>query len=453
MIAEAAPAPPSSPYAGLAPAPGTGSARSWWHVVRFVARHGLLRWVALGICLINAGVLTMRGAPWRGDLTWLIDFVPIGLLAVGPVVAGAAALDMARFGEGARHVEGMRFWRSPAAAVTYAYTIVAGGAYVLTIVVGAAVVPPVHVDRFAWLAVLAQVLMLALFTAVGTLLGRAVSAVLAGILAAVAVLALVFLTSSRVESGVALLYAGGSLVPRVGRGFDGGYLAVQALLLAAMVTACLVIRPGIARAGRIRAAEWAVVLTAGSLVVVAGQAGPDDRLARTNARPTDCAPVAGVTVCMFPEHRRVAGEVRRELGVVLEAARTHGYAALVPARVEEASASYSPGGPGTAAIRVEAELEGQAPSDEGLVLGLVEPTHCTPWDLPVAEAAVSGAELSEEYFADLDRLVGTWLALVDPDAVVAGAGDPGPPLLAPQEAARVMEQFRTCTYDFLAGPG
>ena len=38
-------------------------------------------------------VMAQRGAPWRGDLIWTIDWAAVGFVVCGPIIAGMVAFD------------------------------------------------------------------------------------------------------------------------------------------------------------------------------------------------------------------------------------------------------------------------------------------------------------------------------------------------------------------------
>ena len=403
-------------------------------VVWFVFRSGVLPWAMLVVAGVNASVFAMRGAPWRADLLWIVDWVPIGHIAVGPVIAGAAALDIARLSVGSRHVESWRWWRAPGAAVTLAYSVGIGATYVATILVAALVELPPSFDPRVLLAVGVQLLMLTLFAATGVMVGRMLTPVLGGVIAAVTSLAGIYLFSAGTEH-VSLLYAGSSLVPRVGRSYDVVYLGSQAVLLSLLVTALLLTRPGVTRGRWRRAGDRFVTVVAVGLVVVAGSVGPSSRLTYTGTPPSLCKDVSGVKVCMYPEHARVQAEVSSQLAHLFDAAREAGYDSLVPSEVREVTGGEIEWH--GASILIDAPLSGGPVTMPELVLDLVDPWYCDE----------RGGEEppSDRFWMDADNVQGTWLELADPE--VAAAREPYQ-TLSPDEVERLMGDFRTCTYPF-----
>lgn len=400
--------------------------------VWFVVRNGILPWVMLIVAVVCAAVLAMRGAPWRGDVLWIIDWLPIGHLAIAPVVAGGAAIDMARLSVGTRHLEDARWWRSPGSAITMSYAIGVGATYVGAIVVAAMINIPPAVDPRALLGAGVQLLMLALFAALGTLVGRVLGPVLGGILAAILALIAIYLLSARTEH-IALLYAGASVVSRVGRSYDVVYLGVQAGLLTGLVLALVMMRPGVVRGRWRRVGERSAAVLAVGAVVVAASVGPSSRLTYTGRPPDLCSDVTGVTVCLYPEHARLQDEVAGQLSRIFGAARAAGYDDLVPQEVREVPSSGITSWQGPQ-ILLDEPLGGEAVDVETLVQDLVVPYHCM--------TGSGGTRYSEQLAADAEVLESTWLALVDPE--LSSVSGPASAMPTPRDAARLVASVRTC---------
>jgi hypothetical protein len=298
--------------------------------------------------------------------------------------------------------------------------------------------PPVG-DAWAPLAVLCQLLILGLFAALGTAVGRFTRPLLAGVCGALAAFALMYVASAPADHLV-LLEFGGATIPRVGYAYSGAFLGWQALALLLAVAALLVLRPVDAtRDRRIapRDAVTAAVLAAG--VVAISVTVPGDRLESVDAAPTSCGAAQGVPTCFYPQHERVASAFTEQFWVLVDVARNSGYDELVPERVEEASRTRLPqeDDPDVAAFYVMPDhLQGHQPTLWEIAGGIVQPLHC-----PQLQGELPP---SERYWNDLNALTGTWLGLVDP-ALAADSGYLGPPL-SPEQAAELVEGFRTCTY-------
>ncbi len=405
-------------------------------VIWFLLRNGVLPWVALVVAALCAGVLAMRGAPWRADLLWIIDWIPIGHIAIAPVVAGGAAIDTARLGAAVRHTESARWSRSAGTAVALGYAAVVAGVYAAAVAAAVLVEIPPSFDPRALLAIAVQLLMLALFAAVGTVVGRVLGPVLAGIVGALVSLLAIYIAAARTEH-VALLYAGASLVSRVGRSYDVPYLAAQGGLLLVLIIAFLMWRPNVVRGRWRRTGERAVVPVAVGLVVLAGALGPSSRLTYTGVPPTLCSDVDGVRICLYPEHARLQEEVGETLGRVFVAARAAGYGALVPDEVREAPVTGVTSWRG-ASLTLDEPLGGAPVDVRFLIQELVEPLHCEQLRGPEPP--------SDRYSQDLSNVMGTWLELVDPE-LTERWGWPYQ-VLDPPELARVLTEFRTCEYQF-----
>ncbi|GEA82357.1 hypothetical protein [Cellulomonas uda] len=410
------------------PAPAARTADAVW----FVARHGVLPWVMLIVTVVCAAVLGMRGAPWRGDLLWIVDWLPIGHLAIAPVVAGGAAIDIARLSVGTRHLEDIRWWRSPGSVITLAYATGVGGTYVTAMLVAAVIDLPPRLDPRALLGVGVQLLMLALFAALGTLVGRVLGPVLGGVLAAILALTAIYLLSARTEH-IALLYAGASVVSRVGRSYDVAYLGSQAGLLSGLVVALVLMRPGVVRGRWRRAGERSVAAIAVGAVVVAAFVGPSSRLTHTDTPPDLCSDVVGVKVCLYAEHARLQGEVAAQLSRIFDGARAAGYDDLVPREVREVPSSGVTSWKGPQ-ILLDGPLGGGAVDVETLVQDVVIPYHCMDGSGETSDY--------ERFAADALALQSTWLALIESEQ--PSVSGPAGPRLTPQDAARVMADLRAC---------
>lgn len=405
--------------------------------LRYVTAHGWVWLCLVAVLACYVAVMLSRGAPWRGDLIWTIDWLPIGFVLAGPLISGFVAMDTARLAVGVRDLplpRGRSF--DLAVALTYALSLVA--LHALFSIVTLLVSSPAVVYWAAPLAVLVQLAMLVFFVALGSLVGRFAPVVLGGLAASLAALGAVYLFSAP-RSPAGLLYAGAATTPRIGYDYSTGWLFAQFLALAAIVLATWWVREG-TRRSRTR-----VVTTALAAVAVAVGAGaavaavPGERLEANGASPDACGALADVPWCYYPEHERVIGFYADNLMALFQAAETHGYSDLVPERVLEADQRTWPSDATTAAFYVSPEaLAGQRPELWETALRLVEPVHCPQLagDLPP----------SDRYWEDLAALTATWVGLVDPVLREQNGYFDEP--LDPARAQRVLGEFRTCTYGF-----
>jgi len=408
-------------------------------LVRYFLRYGLLAWSVAIQVGVETTVLLQRGAQWRGDLLWTLDWIPVAIVVVGPVVAGIAAIDMARHSVGTAHLDRGGVNRTPATVLTLAYGLGLGAAHLVVVGVALAVsLPPVG-DPLAPLAVLVQLLILVFFVTLGAAVGRFVGPVLAGVSAAGAAFVVTYLASSPGEQ-IALLAFGGATVPRIGYAYAPGFLLAQAAMLVLASVALLLVRPVDGRRlRRVSLRDGSVAGVAVLVVAAISFTGPSERLRPVDAEATFCGAVQAIATCFYPQHERIAAPFKDQFWVLVSAARENGYDALLPERVVEASMTTLPqdDDPSVAAFYVQPDhLQGIEPSLWEVASGIVQPVHCPQ---------VQGEEPpSDRYWADLNALTATWVDLAEP-----GAGEQmgyfGEPL-SPQVASQLVAEFRSCTY-------
>lgn len=405
--------------------------------VGYVARHGWMLFCLIGVLATYIAVMLNRGAPWRGDIIWTVDWITIGFVLSGPLIAGCVAVDTARFSVGVRDLP-LRRWRNYDSAVAIAYGLALASLHMLFVVAIIVISAPPRLDPATALAVLAQVMIVFFFVAVGVLVGRFAPLVLGGIGAALAALVSVYMfTAPRSDTG--LLYSGAATVPRIGYAYSVLWLSVQIIVVAIVIVAMWIVRPGWGRS-RTRLALLtmvALVLTFGALRLFA--AVPGERLDATDAKPDACAALAGVPYCYYREHDRVIYGYASLMLALFEASEAKGYGGLVPDRVEEAGQTTWPSGAHVGVFYVTPEvLGGEEPTLWEVTLNLVQPVHCKQLqgDLPP----------SQQYWDDLFALTATWVMLVDPQAGESVGYFDEP--LSPDVAQRIMTEFRTCSYAF-----
>ncbi|MFV0633797.1 hypothetical protein [Demequina sp.] len=408
----------------------------WRALTAVVLRRGWLAWCGGLFLVIEAWVLTLRGAPWRHDLVWTIDWFAISHILVGPIVAGAVAMDVARMTRGMREFP-TRVTRSPVLLVGSTYAAVVGAIQVLMFALTTILWLPPGFSWAALLAMVAQCFMVVGFVGLGTACGAHLRVALAPIVAACAAVIVVTLTGSS-GSSYSLFYAGGATVPRIGYAYDGAWLAVQVVALAVFVCVLTIVatRPY----GR-----WPV--TAVAAAAVAGMVGaamasawaPGERYMAVEREPTTCGGLVTVSWCYYPEHEWVMDSYAEHLIVLIESAREAGYDTLVPEVIEEASQVRWPADASTGVFYVSSDVLGGGASDlRQITSDLVSPLQCpqVQQDLPP----------SEQYWHDLEALVNTWVALAE------SYGTPTAPspdeVLSPEDAGRLITEFRTCTHAF-----
>lgn len=404
---------------------------------RALARSRLL-WVAgIAVLAIQSWGLVLRGMPWRGDLVWTLDWVPVTDLIVAPVLGGLVAIDVART-QGSGDVLPQRVWRSPAVALACLYAAVAAGAHLVVVALAVGISRP-RVWYATWpLVVVVQLLALLLFVAIGLAVGRVLGVVVAGVAGAGASAAAVLLFSTP-GATFAPLYQGVATVPRIGWEWSWQSLVAQAVVLLALILACGVIRPAASRRMTAVVGSVAAVCVGAAVAVTLGS--PAERWVPDGAEPTFCGGVLTTPVCFFPQHGRVAYPYQEAMAALFEAAQAHGYDELVPGRVEEASRTYWPSGRDVAPLVVTTEtLDGSPPSLWEVALGMVQPLHC--------ERLAAAEPPGDRYWEDVHALVGTWVHLADAEEAERN-GFVGPEL-DPGAATALITQLRECSHPELS---
>ena len=300
---------PKTPHGGV-----PGRPPGLWSTIRYVFAHGWVWLCLVSVLCTYVAVMLTRGAPWRGDAIWTVDWLPIGFVLAGPLISGFVAMDTARLGIGVRDLPLAR-GRNHDTAVAATYGLALTALHLLFTTGTLIVSRPPIIGGGVLLAVLVQVMILLFFVALGSLIGRYAPPVLGGVGAALAAVAAVYLFSAP-RSPVGLLYAGAATTPRIGYAYDALWLTVQALALGVVIAATWAVRPG-------RARSWARVVVTGvvavALAIGAGAAVwamPGDRLEANGAQPDACGALASIPWCYYPQHERVVGFYADELGAV-----------------------------------------------------------------------------------------------------------------------------------------
>ncbi len=405
---------------------------------RYVLTYSWVWFCAATVVAANVAVMLTRGAPWRGDLIWTIDWLPIAFVLTGPLVAGFVAVDTSRLAVGVRGLA-LSPRRTFDLAVGVTYALVLGILQLLIVGTALLISRPALVDWGAFAAILSQITMVMLFVAIGSLVGRFAPVILGGIGAALAALAAVYLLSEP-GSSIGLLDAGAATTPRTGSLYSVPWLLFQFLALACAVLAIGCVRHRGSQSFRRLGARSTFGATMAVCAVVSLAVAPGSRLeANRGVSQEDCGALATVPFCYYPQHERVIGYYADNLMALFEAAHDQGYTELVPTRVAEADQQHWTGDATTGAFYVTPEaLTGQRPELWETAMDLVQPVHCPQLN--------QEAPPGEQYWKDLDALTATWVGLVDPSLLEQHGylGD----MLSPAEGTELIRQFRTCTYPF-----
>lgn len=410
-------------------------------LMAYFLRYGLIVWlvpIQLGISLI---VALQRGAQWRGDIIWTLDWLGVALTLIAPLVAGIAAVDAARLLGNVSYMELNRVPRTPHFALVFAYGLAATALQVFTLLVAIVVSQPSSLPPTVLLVAANQSLVLIVMISLGALAGRLGGRVYGGILAVLAGAAVMFALGYS-DGYLSPFDYGGATAPRIGYVYNTTALLAQTASLGLIVVALSMVR--LSRLGTrrvVRLPDVAGVAGLLAAVVAITILAPPDRLSPSYERPTRCGAVATIPTCFFPEHGRVASAYTEQFWVLATTAMDKGYPAFLPTEVLEASQSFDPRkeDASTGAFIVSpAGLAGETPTLWEIALGILNPSHCKQLQTDTSP--------SDRYAEDLQALLGTWLNLANPaEAEMAGYDRA---VLNPAEVADLVEGFRTCEYPY-----
>lgn len=405
-------------------------------VAGIALRRGMLPWAALIMVGLEIQVMLSRGAQWRGDSVWTVDWISVSFIAVAPILAAALAVDTARLTHGMAHLSLARRLRRPEIALFVTYAVLVATIHLGVASVGLAFSWRAGIDPYAWLAVAVHLALLWFFLALGSLCGRLAGPALAGICAAVLSFAALFLFSS---GAVSLLGTGIATVPRVGYRYSPTSLLVQFAGLGLLTVALLGVRPRPSElgSGRLDGRQSATLAVALVLSLGLSALGPMGRLTTDAIPPQLCGAAQTIPTCFYPQHARVADSFTAEFWTVIQLTRDAGYEDLLPTRVDEVSRTWAPTDPqGGIFIVTPEHLAGEPPTPTEIIYGLTQPLHCPQLQTDQPPSA--------KYGEDLHSLIATWVGLIDPALREAEGGAEHP--LTTDEAAHLMHEFRTCTY-------
>lgn len=400
-------------------------------------------WLVLPALGLEAVIFAQRGMPWRGEGMWTVEWFGIALFILGPLCAGAAAVDAARLSRpGNIHLilsvsrRGQAF---PRAALWCGIPVVT--LHLLAITVGE-VVGQVTRPSISWWAILlataVQCLLLVWFVAIGSAIGRFTSPVLAGLIGGSAGFILGYLIGdASAGDRFQLLAVGAATVSRIGYAYHIAYLVGQVIILLG-TAALLLLLPMRSRSGhRVPTPVGSGVVVAVLVMILVGiSVLPSDRLVRDPQAPDYCVGTRP-QVCLYYEHRRFAGLVNTQIQKISRAALAAGYPAYVPDKVIESSRTYFAGGPGIRPLMLHADAyeKGQVPI-EAVMYELVAPSHCAQLHAPEPPSE----RFNERFFS----LLATWQHLLGEDLQRAPVSYQ---LLTPDEVQTILDDFARCDLD------
>ncbi|MDT0491391.1 hypothetical protein ACPEIF_23780 [Streptomyces sp. NPDC012600] len=398
-------------------------------------------WILPVVIALEVVNLFQRGMPWRGEPLWTVDWFAISLFIVGPLLAGAAAVDAARLSkDGTIHLvlATRRPYRPYLRAAAWCVVPVLA-VHFLVLAVGLAIggLP----DGSPWWglagAVLVQALAICWYAAVGSAVGRLAGPLVAGAVGAIGSFTLIYLLGEGSGERFEPLSLGGATVSRLGLVYNPGYLLSQ-IALFALTGAALLLLPVTLRSGRRVLTAAGAALAVGVVVAVVGgqYALPAERLTAKAEAPADCTEGAGPVICLYPEHRRFRDQVVQHVRTLTEAAGEAGHTALVPRRVEELSRTYQVTTPDRIGLEISADAYASGEvSVQDIAASLVRPLHCS--------ALYEEPGPGEKYWS---REFSLYFTLLHTAGITVDTAEfpVKPRVLTPAESADIMKDYATC---------
>lgn len=377
-----------------------------------------------------------RGMPWRGELVWTIDWSGTVLVLVGPILAGAAAIDAGRF---AHAGTGYLTASTQSARRVYFLSFAAAALPAMVVHVAAVLAALVLSSPDSQLSavpsavvVLSQLCGIAFYAALGSVCGRFAGSVVGGPVAVILCI-LLFWQFGTSTAKFSVLMFGRATSSLLGLQYNNVYSLVQVGFLALAALALIAI-PVRVVSGRRRPPRTAVLALA-----VAAIGAPllapiikIERFERVSVAPTSCSGSQPV-VCMYPDHERFLPSAEQSLARLHKGAATLGVADLLASHVKERVPGEGPArdGQGRIQIPVDSFRSGELTPFE-LANDLVVPYHCPELygDRPP----------SFQFGENLHRASGTLLA-ASGYRVDAPPGE-GP--MSPAELRSVLTAFKSC---------
>jgi len=412
--------------------------------IRFAFATLVSPWLMPLYALLETANLLQRGAPWRGEGMWTVEWLSIVLFLLGPVVCGASALDAARLSRpGNIHLSAS----GPSSSRVYlraaGWCVLPAVAVHLLALVAALLVGRVTGPSAGWSAVAGQAVVQALvilwFSSVGSALGRLATPVVAGLVGAATGFVLFYVLGD--GGGLqhfSLLALGSATVSRLGLAYNNEFVLAQGLLLVG--TSALLLTLATRGVGSARLPAWRGVMALVLTVVAIATAPfmlPSTRIEARPVPPTLCTDHP-LRICFFPEHERFAEDSRRSIAELVSAARSAGYTDLVPDSVMESSRTFDGGGSRVATFTLPLNAtEPGGPTISDWAYELTTPTYCPQLR--------SRSGPPDAFYRQKQLLEVTWLHLV---GVRSQLFDFVKDLriLTPTEASAVAERLRACDF-------
>jgi hypothetical protein len=404
-------------------------------------------WLLLPALALEVANLLQRGMPWRGEGLWTVEWFAISLFIIGPLCAGGAAVDAARLSRpGNIHL----VITTPRPSLAYVWAagwtavpLMALHAIAITV---AAMIGPVTMPSVGWPLMAAggvvQCMSILWYASMGSLIGRLLPPLVAGFVAAIAGWFLYYPLSSVTSGGPQhfdLLDMGASTVSQIGLTYNAWYLTGQALVFGVTAALVLAVRLRVRSGFPVPTAMGVLLVGAAVAVLVVGAVAlPADRKKVVEVTPSYCS-AGQPPVCLFAEHRRYSDVVVANVRTLTDAARRHGYDALVAERVVERGRAGTSGAEvGVFELRLADDVytTGSMTLDQ-TAMNLVTPDHCDQLHSPTPPP--------DTYWVRLLSLTMTWLNLTgtnyEPEQFMINEHVR---LLTAEEASEVVGAFARC---------
>lgn len=396
---------------------------------------------AFALLVIEIFNLLNRGMPWRGELVWTVDWAGTVLVLIGPVLAGAAAIDAGRLSQGGSEYLSLR---STLASRVHVLTWLAAAipaivVHLVTVAVILLVSDPAS-QISPWpsvVAVLVQVCGIAFYAALGTACGRLAGSI-AGPPIAVLVGVLLFWQFGTSPRQLSFLMFGRATSSVLGLQYNINYFLIQILCLAVLIIA-LITLPVRVIAGVRRpphAVTAALVVTAvASLAIFPSTSA--ERFVRVAVAPTSCAGETP-TVCVHPDHERFLDAAERAAAQIREAGVALGVGDLLPTEIRERTPAAGPAP--DAAGRFQIPVESFSFHGPGLTVNDMATQMILPFHCPLL---YGDQPPSMKFGEDLNRAAYTLLK------ASGAADDPGVPsgsLMSKDELRETISSFRDCRF-------
>ncbi|WP_155246940.1 hypothetical protein [Salinispora arenicola] len=285
-------------------------------------------WSIVIVISVQAFNLFDRDMPWRGEWNWAVDWAGSGLIIIGPLLAGVAAVDGGKMKSERRLPQAslisrpiraiMGLWLTSAVPAVTAYVLSVG--IFLYIADSATVVPRTP----ALLLILAQASALSAYILLGSVIGRMLGAVVGAPASAVGAVT-IYWSLGRGGGDFAPFDVGSATSSLLGLQFSTTYILLQLSYLMAFMAGCLAVHAAInTRFQTPTAAGIAMAITLSSVVPIAMP-----RFKEHEVSASTCVSVQ-VTVCVYPEHERFLPDLARDVSIVQQAASQIGIADLLP---------------------------------------------------------------------------------------------------------------------------